>query len=292
MKRHAKFFAGVVGAGALLLASQAPAQLETDLVVYLNFDETSGTTLADSSGNGLNADVIGSGVTLGQTGVAGGAAEVPGTVTDFIVIDDNPGNAASDALPAALDLPAEFSLSVWISFPAAPAQATGNNIPMGSCDWGAASAARRGVGFIRKNEGSAPQGHDLIRIYNDAATYPIHFANEEIFDNEAYDGFHHYVLTSEGVEGGNVIWYRDNVPRTNLVGPSPGGYGGTAPWTFGANAGNPTAANMLPDRAVFDDFAIWTRALTPTEVQAIFDAGQLGNPLPINTAVDSWELFY
>ncbi len=254
-------------------------QYQNELIVYYNFDEAGGaSTLTDSSGHGLVAEVMGDHVVMERLGVVGRAIEAGGDGASYITIDDHPGNGRLDRLPPAMDLDGTFSLSCWISFPNPPRYdgTFGSNYVMGTIDLNQDSADRRGICFIRKPRIAGVKKDDFVRGYDDAGKQIYGFSGAQdgdLWDNEASDGFHHYVLVCE--QNGQVAWYRDNtlVTSVSFQRPLTGNFGGEKAWIFGGNA-DPT--RQFPDRAVFDEFAVWDRVLTRQEIAHLYYRGLAG----------------
>lgn len=252
------------------------------LIVYYGFDEADGaTTVTDLSGHGLVADIMGPNVVLERPGMVGRAVEAGGDGRSFIAIDDHPGNGRLDRLPALMDLDGSFTLSCWIGFPRPPRYdgTFGSNYVMGSLDLNNDGRDRRGLCFVRKPRLAGVTEDDFIRGYDDVGFqgYGLSRSQEgDLWDNDACDGFHHYVLVCN--ENGNVDWYRDNVLRRSVpfAGPITGTFGGEDAWIFGGNA-EPTRA--FPERAVFDEFAVWDRTLTTLEIAHLYYRGRAGVPL-------------
>jgi hypothetical protein len=92
----------LIAAGAVLLAStQAFASYQSDLVGYWKFDETSGTTAYDSTGN--QNGLIQNGVAINQTGKCGRAYSFDG-INDRVTVTNN----------SSQDLSQNFTVSLWM----------------------------------------------------------------------------------------------------------------------------------------------------------------------------------
>jgi len=259
--------------------SVTDAQYRDELIVYYDFDETRGaSTLTDSSGHKLLADIMGDNVIFERPGMVGGAVEAGGDGTSYIAIDDRPGNGQLDRLPPAMDLDGTFSLSCWISFPHPPRYdgTFGSNYVMGTIDLNNDPGDRRGICFIRKPRLAGVKKDDFIRGYDDTGKQIYGFSGtreSDLWDNEACDGFHHYVLVCD--QEGEVTWYRDDriVTSVPFQGPLTGNLGDKNAWIFGGNA---RPDRKFPDRAIFDEFALWDRALTRQEISHLYYRGLAG----------------
>jgi len=94
---------------AAILAAPASAYQAQSLVAHWTFSETSGTTLADSSGNGFDAAMQG-GITLGHTGAfpsTGHCAHFDASQAPYAVV--------TDAEPLASQLE-DVTLAAWVRF--------------------------------------------------------------------------------------------------------------------------------------------------------------------------------
>ena len=147
---------------ALMLGMAVPAAAQTgladDLVIYYDFEETSGSVLVDKAPDGTptNADVVGLDLstTVSVTGIFGKAYHKPYDGENFISIDNTPGNAQHDlSLPDALYFgTGPYTISAWIYL---PENHTGSLL-WGNTDFNAANAdpprQRDGVFSSQHNE--------------------------------------------------------------------------------------------------------------------------------------------
>ena len=83
-------------------SAEASASFTSDLVAYWKFDEGTGTTAADSSGNGNTGTLMNG--PLWTAGIAGNALYFDGIDDNVTVLDSN-----------SLDLSSSFTLSAWVN---------------------------------------------------------------------------------------------------------------------------------------------------------------------------------
>lgn len=238
-------------------------------MIYYDFEETSGSVLVDKAPDGTptNADVVGLDLstTVSVTGIFGKAYHKPYDGENFISIDNTPGNAQHDlSLPDALYFgTGPYTISAWIYL---PENHTGSLL-WGNTDFNAANAdpprQRDGVFFLRNNNetlGGAYADNNHNRHQWGYVT-PIR-------------GWFHLVLTGDQQANQSRMYIngrmiRDGVHVQGDVGDP------NVPFTIGRNPVDPTHLS----EAIYDDFAVWHRALTPDEIARIFRAGSAGYSL-------------
>lgn len=116
MKRFSlRLFIGIIGLSGLvfllLSASVASAQLTKGLALYLEFDETSGDVVKDSSGNKNDGKIIGTTVKR-VSGKFGGGVEIDATQGNYVQVPNSPSLNPTD----------EITITVWLNL----AEAGGN----------------------------------------------------------------------------------------------------------------------------------------------------------------------
>ncbi len=218
------------------------ANLLTNLAGYWKLNESSGTTFADSSGNGNTGNKQG-GVTQGVTGrllnaiTQDGSTGYVSTTNTFI----NPGN---------------FTLSIWFR---TLTTAGGKLIGFGNSQTGSSSSYDRHI--YMNNTGQLYFGcyPGAIRIANSTASYN--------------DGnWHHVAATLSSTAG--MILYVDGVSvGTNAVTTSAQSYTGYIRIGYD----NVNSWTSQPTSYFFngslDDAAFWTRTLSGTEIQQLYQRG-------------------
>ncbi|MCX7046625.1 MAG: BNR-4 repeat-containing protein [Candidatus Sumerlaeota bacterium] len=249
--------------------------IRENMVVYFTFDESSGTIVYDHSGsaNINDGDVVGEDMAgARRSGLIGGAYHSDAsTDTNFVVIDNAPGNAALDA-SARSDLMfgnaasgTDFSWAVWTRFFSQP---VGNEIIMGNTDFvpndqrsGASFFRNAAQYFARMNAGAFASASPQQTVTLTTGTW------------------HHFAGTFD--RNGQAIFYI-NGQQAGVASCSAAGTGtvglANIPWVIG---NQPDLADTLltPVVADFDDLGIWRRALGPDEVASIYERGLQGLPL-------------
>jgi hypothetical protein len=212
---------------------------------YWRLGETSGTAVADSSGNGSNGSYTGS-FSLGQSGA-------PAFDSDTAVQLGTSSTTGSVSIPdrAVLDYGDTVSYELWVRLLSLPATTAGTDL-------------------VTKGNGTL-----LLRVLQSGVLSVRKAGGNEIAQSTAplqVDGAYHHVVAVKA--GTDVRIYIDGANVTGTV----------ANQTL-ANSGNPltiAGANGMQVRA--DEFAVYHRALTAAQVAADYDAGRNGICAPISGA--------
>jgi type II secretory pathway pseudopilin PulG len=216
-------------AGHIAITMDKSSADPTGLVGWWKLNETSGTTTADSSGNGNNGTLVNMNpATDWVTGQIGGALDCDGT-NDYV----NCGNGAS------LNITAQVTLAVWVK-----TRDCGNSAFNPYVDKGDHSYA------LRHNSSN----NLSFAIHTNSTWYAADYAVTSAFNNS----WHH---VAGSYDGSNVKLYVDGVLRgtTNHV-------GSIDSTTYGVNIGRCSEQTSRLYNGVIDDVRIYNRALSATEI--------------------------
>ena len=214
----------------------ATADITTGLAAYWKFDETGGTTANDSSGNS-NTGTLTNGPVFNTNGVDGGTISFDGG-NDYVAVANSTSlNISGTAI----------TISLWLNTPQGYITAL-------TKPW------TNGVMAAPYHQYAIKTSNNLVTFYfgNGAQQYQADIANPE--PNQ----WHHFVYTYDGV---HVKGYRDNVEVLSI------------PETVALVArGNPLrmgidTTDMQPYSGYMDDVRIYNRALSSTDVEALYDIG-------------------
>lgn len=234
---------GSTTSDAVTLAVEVIENVTTGLIAYWNFDETSGTTLQDRSGNGHNGTLQNFTADSGVPGQIGRAFDFDG-VDDFVVVPHN-----SD-----LVLGERGTISAWVH---PRTYSVSGNL---------GRIVRKGTTFdfsISDNE-----ARNTIMIYGQEKT--AYYAPNNSVDLSLWQ---HVAVV---VRDGTIQFFKNG--RT-LGEPLVGKLG--APSTDDliiANFG-PDMSILRLFNGMMDDLGIWRRALSLNELNEIYLKGLLGIPL-------------
>ncbi len=231
----------------LLVVSLAVGSVWADLELYYSFDEGTGTTATDLSGNGRDGTLEGDPTWI--DGAVGGALEFDGT-GDYVNVTDYPGinSVGGSQLP--------FSITNWFY----TTIATGNHEMV---TWGTNTGRQRLTWRVHEGRLRTEHGSGNLR------------GNTYCNDGE----WHFGALTVE--EGANL---RPDVTKLYLDGIEDTTFSGSDnPYELQANA-DVSIGRSGPQNARYwiggiDDVAIYSHTLTPDEVMDIME----NTPLPFRT---------
>jgi len=194
--------------------------LSTGLLGWWKFDETSGSTAADSSGNGFHASVTGATWTAGKLG---GALDLDA--------------ADSVSMPGPTGAMAAFSVAFWIN-------------PRSHSDWNQVVGPDWPQFLFHTTAGGA------IYCGIDHGSWTSRFSPAQLPNGTLeLNTWQHFVFT---YEGGTANFYKNGALLATKTQESPD------PWTsFGISDAD----------GLFDDLRIYGRALSSTEVQALYATG-------------------
>jgi len=230
--------------------------LSDNPIVYYEFDETSGTTAANSATTGATYDgtfnTTGGSITVNQTSFAQG-----GTAYNF----GGGFIGAASALTGSLD---EWTLEAWVNYDSAKTSAS-NFLSNDQGGWNddvlfGIGAENGSVGVPGGNVGVIQQGSPGTT--RDAAGAPL-----------AADEWHHVAMTGS-TSAGALTLYIDGVlaaSDTSLVnGVTFNGADGigTAHLTIGAARPDSGEAGYRPYDGFLDELAIYDSVLTPAQISA------------------------
>lgn len=255
----------------LVKRTEQPANLLTDLVLYYEFEETSGNTVTDSSSNGNHGDVIGRDFASGASvdGAIGAAYHSPASTTDYISVDGIVNGAHDDQQPADLRFGdtatgTDFTISAWVNVPFRLSPSRGL---FGSTGF---STVRDGVMmFIVDNTSAMP----WFRAYDGTTTADAQPPFDQSFPLGEWA-----LVTVTCDRDGYLTSYLDGTPIVQISTPEfLSDIGGDADaFIIGAFPAETSGAVSSPINASFDDFAVWHRALGQWEVEYIALAGHSG----------------
>ncbi|OHB59348.1 MAG: hypothetical protein A2Y12_20650 [Planctomycetes bacterium GWF2_42_9] len=227
------------------------------LVLYYNFNETAGTTAADTAGVGSPAydGTLRDGLTFDSGSVSGkygGALNMNGDV-DIAMNSDDSGN-----LPGALAAGNNFTISLW--FKNANWTDGGVIFAYGKSD------LRFTIGFSNLN------GVPEIRVYSKA----LNGANPDVLIREQLplpgidnDVWHHLAVVVSSTLGDTAA-----DPLIYVDGSSSGGTATTNAWVtdLGVRLGRRESTTKVYYDGYIDDFAIFDMTLTSQEISAIYNS--------------------
>ncbi len=256
LKRHgvAKGLRLIIAVGLVLsVSTAAQASLNDNLLAYWKFDETSGDTAFDSSGNGKHATFSDTGNASWKTtgGKLGGAVDLDG-VNDFFTVSG--GLAITNQ---------SFSTSYWVKLGRAREQYV-----LGQGDIGTFSQALH-IG-IKDSTGKA-----TFAFYADDLTV----SNAKARDTANY---HHYVATFDAGTDKQTLYIDGAVAgsRTTARGAFLGSGAGLNDFWIGRR----WTAEPYHFDGLVDEVAVWNRVLSSTEVTALYNGGAgLEIPIPVAT---------
>ena len=215
------------------------------LIGYWSFDDESGTVATDHSGNGNDGTL--NNMTEGDwvSGKKGGALEFDG-VDDYVSISNS---SSLDSTGVSGD---SYTVALWIK-----------------------TTQQDFVGVLSKYEGGGGVAFPYAVAVNDCVSnktgFFIYTGSGSTCDTDVYsntsvnDGEWHYVV---GVrDGSNLHMYVDGVLE-NTGSISDSDYSNNSPITIGAyNSGDYYFSGSI------DDVRIYNRALTSTDIQALYNSG-------------------
>ncbi|MGM0881101.1 MAG: LamG-like jellyroll fold domain-containing protein [Bacillota bacterium] len=222
---------------------------DTNLKAWFKFDETSGTTAADSSGFGNNGTVI------------NGAAWTAGNRGNAVQLD---GTNDYSALPAGVVSNADTaSLTAWVNLDTVSNWARIFDFGSGTSTYmylSPKNGANSKIRFAIKNDGSSEQ---IIEGTSALAA----------------GGWHHVAVTLNGATG---ILYVDGVEAGRNSAMT------LKPSDLGATTQNWIGRSQFPDPYLdgrVDDFRIYNRAITATEVMSVMNGQALATVPTVPTGV-------
>ncbi|MBT3201827.1 MAG: hypothetical protein HN350_18145 [Phycisphaerales bacterium] len=249
-------------------------------LVYYEFDETSGTTAANSGSTGVgNTGTIstnGGTVTINQSSFS----PEGGSSYDF-----GGGQVLAAAAPASLD---EWSLEAWINWD--PAKSSQSHI-FGNDQGGWNNDVLFGIGTETGGMGVPGGSVGLIQQGSPGTTRD--YVAEPLSPSE----WHHVVATGSTTNSELKLYVDGVLKQTDdslVNGMTLNGAGGMGtPFISVGAARNVTDAGYRSFDGQIDEFALYETVLDATRVKAHFDAGDLSEPPPPPPPVDadvSWSM--
>ena len=230
----------------LFLPNLVSAQdITTGLIGHWKFDETSGTTATDSSGNN-NTGTLTNGPAW-TTGKIGGAVSFDG-VNDYV----NLGTSVDQTITNAI------TVSTWVK-PVATFQGTflvgSTDLVIADYDWGIYNTAGGNTfNFYIQNTSGVPMNAGSVTTAVPGAW--IHVVG-------TYDGATIKLYINGVLE--NTVSQTGNIRNSNFVTHVAGGWNG------------------VRYAGVLDDARLYSRALTTAEIQSLYALGTEGTPPPSDT---------
>lgn len=214
---------------------------------YYRFDEASGTTATDSSGNGFNGTYASSGVTLAQPGALTGDSDTA------VLLD---GLAGQMTCPAGLNTAgwSAFTVEVWLNLTALPAS---------------------GARIADNDQGSNNKGFSLFMTAG-AASLNLAIGNGSSHATATYTfafstGVLYHIIGTW--DGATITLYVDGVNVASIAKAGTMGTPGNAV-AFGYNVSS--GGGYLP--AVVDEGAIYNATLSSARVLAHYNKGSVAPP--------------
>jgi hypothetical protein len=236
-----------------LLSIYSAAVLNDHPTAYWRLDESSGTTVGDTSGNGNTATYV-NGVTLG---VAGAILNDPDTAAQF----DGVGGHVEFTNVIGIGMGHDFTIEAWIKT-TAPS-------PTGF------SQGYQGIGLVWSDVAGVANDWILAELNNKLAFFTGNPDDTIIGSTTLNDGNYHYIVATR-VQGGAKNIYVDGVLEATGV---------TNNFQLADNHNIEVGGNTLDSRylnGAMDDVAIYNTALTPSQIAAHFQAAHDHPPTPMD----------
>ena len=249
----ARFAFGLVY--CLSLACGASAQdFTSDLEAYYTFDEGSGSTAADSSGNGNNGTV--SGASWDSSGQVGGCLDFDGSY-DYVSITNS----------SSLQISGEITIAAWVK---------ADTVSGAHCIVGHGST------------GSSTQNTYLYAWYDDWLGGSHSSGNDEYANNNVDSGdvgsWVHLAVVYTGsswrlFRNGQYVTHNDTSQGAVNVGSSR--------WSIGS----PSSQNTRFFDGMLDEVRIYSRGLSDADVLALYNSTFLSNAEPIYVSTNGGATF-
>lgn len=219
---------------------------------FWKLDETSGTQMADSSGNGLNG--------IRDNGEAADPLVFGGKQSFYAPhVGDNRGQYTGGALPTG----PPCSLEAWIKTPRDAAAIKSiivaqRDQALGSALWFQIETAASG----------SPNGELVINFFGLGGVYKAR-GHTRVDDNRV----HHVVCTIGSSAAADILLYVDGVLQTKTVvaGTTGASWPGHLMWTVGNTANNGQGDYGID--GMVDEAAVYDRVLTAEEIAEHYEAG-------------------
>jgi hypothetical protein len=223
--------------------ASAPAPAQGNVLANWTFDETSGATAIDASGNGHNGAIVGD-ILIGQSEVR------PGTAGSSYYFD---GAGDQVTVPAGIDISNKsFTLAAWVK-----RDSLGTDYIMGQGP---------GTNNLKLHFGFRDADNATLAFYADDSD---HVDNPQYADT---DGWHHLVATYNVADNTRHIYW-DGVDQTPLTNnPASGPFLGTGQFDLGV-------ANGQFFQGWLDDMFVYDTALSGAEAEALFGTATINNAI-------------
>jgi len=216
--------------------------LTDNIAAYWKFDENTGTTVSDATGNGNTGTFAGSGTKWG-TGIIGSAG-------NFLKTDTTPETVALSANPTSVV--DNFTVAGWIK-PVIP-QATDNGFIFyngdDSAGWGLGVGANYGGG-----------GSKLIGLFGSVA-----WEDPSITLSNGV-----WVHVAMIRRSGTLYFYKNGVQTTGATNTPASPYSGVASVGYETDSNHTTKFRAFS--GLIDELGVWSRALTSTEITQLYNGG-------------------
>ncbi|MCH1509394.1 MAG: LamG domain-containing protein [Akkermansiaceae bacterium] len=226
-------------------------------IVYYEFDETSGTTAANSAITGATYtgtfNTTGGSVTVGQASFAQG-----GTAFDF-------GGGFIGSASALTSSLTEWTVEAWVNYDSAKTSAS-NFLSSDQGGWN--DDILIGIGAEGGSQGVPGGSVGLIHQGNPGTT------RDAVASSLAANEWHHVVMTGSTTAGALTLYVDgalvdSNTSLTNgITFNGTGGFGAAPNLTIGAARPNSGDAGYRPYDGLLDEVAIYDSVLTPAQINA------------------------
>lgn len=235
----------------LMLAGAVSAASITDsLVGYWKFDETTGTTAADSSGKGN--DLTLNGATFG-TGNKGNGLDLDGSsgyasLADASITGPFPSKTGGNA--------SDFTISAWVKF-----TDVSNRCPIVSKQ----GSSTRGICLQKESYSASGNGEQFELEYFDAADTRTELLGTTT--PNANEWYHVVATCSLGGTTANLVLYVNGTQEATITGNGPSKEN-TVDLNIGRYSWAANSTWLLP--GVIDNVRIYNRAITSAEVTTLY----------------------
>lgn len=212
-------------------------------VVRLKFDEESGTSASDSSGNG-NTGTLVNGPTW-TTGMFGNALNLDGDSNDYVVIQNSPSLNFETG---------DFAVSMWLKYPSQAGVNYDYSIILGN-----QGTASEGIVCFADVKGTVPDNNGYVECRVQGGNY-VDSVSSGLNDNT----WRFFTFVRQGTTLYLYINGRlDNSKSISSINVTTG-----QPFVIGANSvSNPTAQNFA---GLIDELQIWDRSLSADEIVELY----------------------
>lgn len=219
-----------------------------DPIAHWRMDETSGTTISDSSGNGYNATLSNGSRT---SGIDGNAISMNGTSSDYISLPDSLGS---------MILNNPFSISAWIYW-------RGENSDNDNFNSQHLIVFRRGafvILYLREPDHPSIQNSVSLQL-NGSTSLNIDSGANTLPTNE----WVHIVATNDGIT--SKIFINGNEMASSNIGVS------TSNQTYSNIIGRSGNASSENFNGIVDEVRLYNRAITLAEIETLANCTRSGN---------------